>query len=463
MIQLRPYQTEAVTAARNAIERQKNGILSMPTGSGKSLVIAGLATALDANIVVLQPTKEILEQNFAKLYEFGHRDIAIYSASVGMKRRAQVTFATIGTIISNPGLFVDTKVIVVDECHLVNAKTGQYKEFIEHLGVPAIGLTATAYRMVATMKGAVVEAKFLHRTRPRIFDHLGYVVQNDDLHRDGHLVKIAYDARDDYDPYAIALNSTGLNYDDAALAAYNRTHGLCQKVADTIVGNYDKVRHFLNFVASIDESKEIEAVLQKAGVAAAHVDGTTPKRERERILEEFKSGRLKVVTNVGVLTTGFDFPALDGIVLGRPTMSLPLYYQMVGRGVRTSEGKDACRVFDLCGNVERFGKPDEYRIEAAEGDKHRLRCGDGFLTGINFVSGRDLEKQRERRAASNKAASQAAAGADVVITFGKHQGKKLSELPSGYLAWAAENFGAGKWKQAFAAELGRRRKSPEAA
>ena len=461
MIALRPYQDHAVAAAIDAIERKKNGILSMPTGSGKSLVIAGIAKALDANIVVLQPTKEILDQNYSKLYEFGHRDIAIYSASAGTKKRAQVTFATIGTIINNPDLFADTQAIVVDECHLVNAKAGQYKNFIERLGVPAIGLTATPYRMAVTFRGAVVEAKFLHRTKPRIFDHMGYVVQNNDLHRDGYLSKIIYYERDDYDPYAIALNSTGLNYNDAALAAYNRLTGLCKKAVDTIVGNYDACRHFLNFVSSIEESKEIEELLHKSGIAVAHVDGTTPKKERERILAEFKSGRLKVVTNVGVLTTGFDFPALDGIVLARPTMSLPLYYQMVGRGVRQIEGKEACRVFDLCRNVERFGQPDRYRIEAEEGEKYRLRSGDRYLTGVNFISGRDLEKQREKRAATQKAERSAAKTGDAVLPFGKHKGTKLSALPLGYLEWCAENFESGKWKEIFADELARRKTPAE--
>lgn len=445
---LRPYQSAAVSAAASAIEHRRNEVLSMPTGSGKSLVISGISTAMSARVVVLQPTKEILEQNYRKLYEFGYRDMAICSASMGRKERAQVTFATIGTIINRLDDFADTDLVIVDECHLVNAKAGQYRDFIKHLGVPAIGLTATPYRMAASFGGTVVEAKFLHRTRPRVFSQVGHITQNDELHDAGYLAPISYVLNPDYNPYAIALKSTGLNYDERALEAYNLAQGICQKIADAVVSNHDSLRHFLIFVASISESEQVERLLRQAGVSIAHLDGKTPKRERERILEDFQSGRIKAVTNVGVLTTGFDFPALDGIVLGRPTMSLPLYYQMVGRGVRVFEGKQACRVFDLCGNVPRFGEPDKYRIEADDGYKHRLRSGKRYLTGVNFVSGRDLEKQRDYRAKKADTGT---------ITFGKHQGTKIVDAPIGYLEWCVDKFDDGKWKTLFIEELERRK------
>jgi DNA repair protein RadD len=451
--ELRDYQREAVAAGLDAIERGRNGILSMPAGSGKSLVIAGMATAMETNIVVLQPTKEILEQNARKLYEFGHRDMAICSASVGQKRRARVTFATIGTIINRMEWFSDTGLVVVDECHLVNAKAGQYRDFIEAIGKPAIGLTATPYRMATAFGGEVVEAKFLHRTRPRVFNNISYVVQNDELHRTGYLVPIVYEKNEDYDPYQIALKSTGLNYDERALAAYNEEKGICEKVVATVLGALDDARHILVFVAAIAESQAIEEMLARAGVAVAHVDGTTPKAERERILAGFQSGAIRVVTNVGVLTTGFDFPALDVVVLGRPTMSLPLYYQMVGRGVRRSPGKEFCRVFDLCGNVDRFGRPDEYRVEADDGYKFRLRSGERYLTGVNFRNGRDLEKARDKAARRHQALAGATAD---TVTFGKYSGNKVSEVPVDYLAWCVKKFDDGKWKDIFSEELRRR-------
>ena len=425
---LRPYQDEAVDAALAAVQAKKNGIIVMPTGSGKSLVISGIAQRANANIIVLQPTKEILEQNARKLYELGFHNIGIFSASAGAKRPAQVTFATIGTIITKLDRFPDTDIVIVDECHLVNAKGGEYNSLIKHFGKPTIGLTATPYRMAASFQGAVVEAKFLHRTRPRIFNHVSFIVQNDDLHSAGYLSPIEYTENKGYNPYAIALKSTGLNYDERALLAYNKAQGICQKAADVVIGNLDSIRHCLIFVSAISESQQIETILRHAGVSVAHIDGKTPKAERARILTAFKAGQIKVVTNVGVLTTGFDFPALDTVVLARPTMSLPLYYQMVGRGVRCAPGKDTCRVHDLCGNVPRFGHPEEYRIESDGGPKHRLRSGKRYLTGVNFVTGRDLEKRREKRAEQKRKITEG-----VVITFGKHKGTKITDAPTGYL------------------------------
>lgn len=450
---LRQYQNEAVEAGVQAVNAGKNGILSMPTGSGKSLVIAGIATALETELVVLQPTKEILEQNFHKLYDFGHRNIAICSASVGSKRRAQVTFATIGSVINRTGMFSNVSAVIVDECHLVNANNGQYLEFIEALGVPVIGLTATPYRMHACWGGALVQAKFLHRTRPRLFDHVAYIVQNNELHNDGYLCPINYVQDKSYDPYAIALKSTGLNYDEEALANYNRAKGICQQAVEVVVSNYDRIKHFLVFATSIEESKIIEDLLQKSGIDAAHVDGKTNKAKRENILADFKYGRTRVVVNVGVLTTGFDFPALDGIVLARPTMSLPLYYQMVGRGVRMHEGKEGCHVFDLCGNVDRFGRPEEYRIEAPNGKLHRLRSGDKFLTGINFVDGQDVETGEYKPAESKQKVNSGMLSRASLVPFGKYKGKRLSDLPTSYLLWCRENFGAGKVRDSFCAEL----------
>lgn len=448
---LRGYQNEAVEAGCEIFRLGKNGILSMPTGSGKSLVIAGIATALKGDIVVLQPTKEILEQNFNKLYEFGHRNMAIFSASIGSKRRAQVTFATIGSIITRTSQFSNTSVIIVDECHLVNANQGQYLEFINKLGVPVVGLTATPYRMNAGFGGSVVQAKFLHRTRPRIFDHIAHITQNDDLHNQGYLCQINYVLDKDYDPYAIALKSTGLNYDERALANYQSAKHICQKAAEVVIAHHDRVNHFLVFASSVEESKTIEDILKKSGISASHVDGKTKKGDRESIISDFKYGRTRVVVNVGVLTTGFDFPALDGIVLARPTMSLPLFYQMVGRGVRENEGKECCRIFDLCGNVERFGKPEEYRIETPNGRLHRLKSGEKYLTGVNFVDGRDLEKSGYR--GEQNQPNNGTLARTSLVPFGKYKGKRLSDLPTDYLKWCQENFGAGKIRDSFCAEL----------
>ncbi len=450
--QLRPYQQLAVDAAIKTIEQQKNGIIVAPSGSGKSLLIASLATQLNCHMIVLQPSKEILGQNFAKLYEFGCRDMDIFSASCGRKQRARVTLATIGSIMNRLSVFTNrTDLVVIDECHLAGAKQGQYKELIAAIEKPVIGLTATPYRMHAHDMGSVIEAKFLHRTRPRIFSEICHITQSTDLHRDGWLASIKYETDDDYDPRKIALKSTGLNYDEQALAQYHHVKNICRKAADTVIFNRE-ITHFLIFAASIQESKTITGMLLNRGITAAHIDGTTPATERRQTLLDFQAGRVRAVSNMQVMTTGYDFPALDGIILARPTMSLPLHYQMIGRGVRTAPKKLACNVFDLCGNVERFGRPDEYHIESCDNGLHRLRSGDQYLTGINFRTGRDLEKRRLKRSETKATALTPLS----IVTFGKYNGIPLEEIPVSYMHWCTTTFDDGKWKAAFLGEIQRR-------
>ncbi len=119
---LRKYQKSAVDAAINSFKTKKNGILVLPTGSGKSLIVADVVGKMGGRTIVLQPTKEILEQNKGKVEAFGHTNIGVYSASAGRKDVGDVTFATIGSVVRKPELFADFDRIIVDECHGVNSK-----------------------------------------------------------------------------------------------------------------------------------------------------------------------------------------------------------------------------------------------------------------------------------------------------------------------------------------------------
>jgi DNA repair protein RadD len=143
-------------------------------------------------------------------------------------------------------------------------------------------------------------------------------------------------------------------------------------------------RGVLVFTRFIDEADELKEKLRVKGVKADIVTGTTPKREREDILAKFKIGLLKVVVNVGTLTTGFDYPELDTIILGRPTKSLALYYQMVGRAIRPYKGKDAW-IVDLGGSYKFFGRVDELKIECPPGTSRWVVTSRGRpLTNVNF-------------------------------------------------------------------------------
>ena len=344
MYKLRPYQQEASDAAVKFFSdkgsAKHNGILILPTGAGKSLVLADIASKIDEPLIVLQPSKEILQQNFAKLQSYGVLDCSIYSASLNRKEISRITFAMIGSLMNHVDEFDNFHKILIDECHLVNPREGQYKEFIERVeDRQVIGLTATPYRLAQTIDPKTINSKwkkygsilkFLTRTRPRIFDQVLYLCQIKTLLEAGYLAKLRYFDVPALEMKRVKLNSTGADYDEKSLKREMERVGMFHYTLDVIKRvmrpKDGSLRNgILVFVRFIEDAERIAEELM--GFCEV-VTGTTPKKEREEILERFKSGETEVVVNVGVLTTGFDFPALDTIILARPTMSLALYYQM---------------------------------------------------------------------------------------------------------------------------------------
>lgn len=337
--------------------------------SGKSLVIADIASRLEGPLLVFQPSKEILQQNFAKLQSYGIFDCGCYSASVGCKDINRITFATIGSVMNHMSDFDCFKNIIIDECHYVNSKAGQYKEFIEAKNRQVVGLTATPYRLDRAEGGSIL--KFLTRVRPRIFSKVIYCCQIGELLSKGYLADLHYYDLTTLDLRRVRSNSTGADYDERSLLAEYERSGFYDKLSNTVVkvlqpksGIHRK--GVLVFTAFTREARQLVDKLQSLGVNAAIVTGETPKKEREAILEGFKKREIKVVANVGVLTTGFDYPALDTVVLARPTKSLGLYYQMVGRAIRPFEGKDGW-IVDLSGNYSRFGNVADLFISRPPG------------------------------------------------------------------------------------------------
>lgn len=397
---LRQYQKDAVAAGLACLKTGKRGILVLPTGSGKSLVIASIAEELGGRTIILQPTKEILEQNKDKMMSFGYRDIGIYSASFNKRQVKQITFATIGSVVRKKHLFEQFDRIIVDECHLVNSKKGMYENFINTLKLSVIGLTATPYRLKSYCDmwtgERVAESRILTRTRPRIFNKFAHITQAKDLFQQKYLCGIKYECHNDYNTEQIRSNSTMQGYDEKSLRTYNTKHQIPQKIIAAVATAKEK--HILVFTQFCNETTQVLAGLKDLGITCAEVSAKTKKKERNCIIKNFKLGIIRCVTNVGVLTTGFDFPALDCIVIGRPTKSVSLYYQMTGRGVRVYPNKECCKMIDLCDNVNRFGKIENFEIYDSNGNEMwRLKSNMGNLTGVDITTKRNLEKVKYRK------------------------------------------------------------------
>lgn len=399
MYTLRDYQQGASDAAVNFFKSKnnRNGLLVLPTGSGKSLVIADIANRLDGNVLVFQPSKEILEQNFAKLCSYGVMDCSIYSASFNKKEIRRITFATIGSVANHMEDFDHFKYVIVDEAHFTNAQGGMYKDFFDKSDRRILGLTATPYRLYSAMVSIDEDGKynpeyeaqnrcilkFLTRTRPRIFHDVLFQVDISTLLSRGYLAKLQYFDMSVVDQRNVRRNSTGKDFDDASLENEFERVNLKDYLV-SIVKRLQKPKNgiprkgILVFTKFLEESEYLCNHID----GCVMVSGETKKKDMERILEQFKNGEIKVVTNCGVLTTGFDYPELDTVVIARPTMSLALYYQIVGRILRPHPSKESGWVVDLCGNISRFGrvedlhlierKPGEYYIQGVANGATKL-------------------------------------------------------------------------------------------
>lgn len=380
----REYQVEAIDAAVTFFKSKEkyNALEILPTGSGKSVVIANIAKQLEGKTIVFQPSKEILEQNFMKFISYGFR-AGIYSASAGHKHIDHITFATIGSVIKKVHLFRDVKHIIIDECHLVNAKDGMYRDFIKALpDAKVLGLTATPYRLSTDFEGA--QLKFLNRTSPRIFNKVLYYIQNKTLFDAGHLAPLEYYSFDVVDRSKLKINSSGTDFTDASLKDYYKQIDMPSKTIEYANRLLVKRKNLLVFCSLISEAQTVSAGIPGSVV----LTGDTDAKERERILTQFKRGVIRCVLNVGVLTTGFDYPALEAVLIARSTMSLALYYQIVGRVMRPFTLEDGTKkvgwVVDLGGNVTLFGKIETMKIQTNEKGLFAVWNNGRPLTNVAF-------------------------------------------------------------------------------
>ena len=376
----RPYQTEAINAGISFFHEKKqgNGIVILPTGAGKSIVIANIAAGLTGKTLVFQPSKEILEQNYKKYTSYGYR-AGIYSASAGVKFLDNVTFATIGSVARKHHLFRQFNNIIVDECHLCNANQGQYNDFFDYMShAKVLGLTATPYRLASGGEGA--ELRFITRTSPRIFNKVIYYVQNNVLFDAGHLAKLEYFPVDLVDRTRLQMNSSGTDFTESSVRSYYRAIDMPRKTGEYANRILAKRKNLLVFCTLLEEARTVCDMI----AGAVMLSGDTPAGEREKMLRDFTSGRIRCVVNVGVLTTGFDYPELEAVLIARSTMSMSLYYQMVGRVMRPHKNKLSGWVVDMGGNIKMFGEIETMKIERDERGLYFITNNGKQLTNVPF-------------------------------------------------------------------------------
>ncbi|EMR35392.1 DEAD/DEAH box helicase [Vibrio harveyi] len=366
MYTLRPYQADSVKAVIHYFRKHTTpAVIVLPTGAGKSLVIAELARLAKGRVLVLAHVKELVEQNHAKYEGYGLKG-SIFSAGLGRKETdQQVVFASVQSVVRNLDSFKNQfSLLVIDECHRVpDEKTSSYQKVITHLrelnpGIKVLGLTATPYRLGMGWiyqyhtRGQVrtEESRFF---RDCIFE-----------------LPIRYLLDENFLTPARMMDAPVLSYDFSQLKPANtgrykeaemdmvidKAKRATPQIVEQITQYAKERKGVMVFAATVRHAQEIHGLLPEGETAI--VIGDTPTPERDAIIQSFKNREIKYLVNVSVLTTGFDAPHVDLIAILRPTESVSLYQQIVGRGLRLSEGKSECLVLDYAGNSYDLYQPE---------------------------------------------------------------------------------------------------------
>ncbi|WP_062570048.1 DEAD/DEAH box helicase [Pseudoalteromonas arabiensis] len=355
---LRPYQQEAVDRTVAHFRKTNDAaLIVLPTGAGKSLVIAELARIARQKILVLAHVKELVEQNAQKYASFGFK-ASIFSAGLKQKSLSeQVTFASVQSLARNTAQLDEAySLLIIDECHRVSGDDkSQYGQVISALKkqnsqLKVLGLTATPFRMGM---GWVYHHHYHGFVRGEqsapfkkcIFElPLRYMIKHGYL-TPPHEIDAAISH---YDFASLPSDSFG-RYSVENMNALLKDSTRATKAIIKQVIDYSENRHgVMIFAATVMHAKEIVGYLPAEQTAL--ITGETDNNERDQIITLFKQKQLKFLVNVSVLTTGFDAPHVDYIAILRPTESVSLYQQIVGRGLRLSEGKKDCLVIDYAGN-----------------------------------------------------------------------------------------------------------------
>ena len=380
MIELRPYQQDVVSKIMWAKDLTGNDVITVAQGGGKSVIIAEIAHRLGKPVLVVCPNKEILEQNIDKMTHLMPRtEIGVFSASMKEKTIKSITFGTIQSMYKHPELFTGFDVVIYDECDLHNPKNldGMSTTLFKQAGIKKVfGFTGTPFRQdhyyerwgtQKWMVRTVTTTKMIARMRPFFWSRMLCVINTQELLDLGYLSPITYHDVKLIDHEEIKTNKSQSDFDMEDFES--KIESKYQGIANYIIKLPHKGK--LVFASSIEQAKALQMLVEGSVV----VTSETNRKEREKAVEDLKAGRISVVFNVGIFTVGFDYPELDCLVLLRPTRSLRLHCQILGRVSRIAPGKECGHVYDLVSNVRNLGKLNEIQIKKDDTGKWNVMGG----------------------------------------------------------------------------------------
>jgi DNA repair protein RadD len=366
-IQLRDYQQEAVAATIDHFRRSNDpAVIVLPTGAGKSLVIAELARLARRRILVLAHVKELVEQNHSKYLAYG-LDASIFAAGLNRKENhTQVVFGSVQSVARNLDQFADEfSLVIIDECHRVSLdENSEYQTILASLRqynpeLKVLGLTATPYRLDS---GWIYQQHLPDKHQQTqdvtafsccIYElPLRYMIDNDFLTPIEWLdAPVAF-----YDFEQLRPGPQGSFREEDVNRVLKSAKRATARITQQIIEQALERQGVMIFAASVAHAKEIISYLPPE--SSAIITGAMNQRARDSVVQAFKKQQIKFLVNVSVLTTGFDAPHVDLIAVLRPTESVGLYQQIIGRGLRLSPDKQNCLVLEYAGNSHDLFRPE---------------------------------------------------------------------------------------------------------
>ena len=354
MVQLRLYQKQKIQEIYEAWQNHRSVMLQMPTGTGKTVLFNQIVKdelAKNSKVLIIAHRKELIDQNVSRLWNDFRIQAGTITANGQYDLSIPVQVAMIQTLSKRnkqENLGFNPSTVIVDEAHHVPAKS--YRELWEtYPDAKFLGVTATPIRL----NGEGFKD---------LFDTLIVSKSIKEFIEDGYLAKLKYIGRPPLLPKLdlsdIAI--IGGDYDSEQLS-----EKMCEEaVMANLIKSYldhSKGKKMIVFAVTTKHSESIAERYQSIGFAAAHIDSDTPQKERNEIINKFRSGEIRILSNVGIISEGFDVPDCEVVQLARPTKSLVMYLQQVGRCMRPSRSKPYSIVLDNVGLYDEFGSPKDHR------------------------------------------------------------------------------------------------------
>ena len=369
MIKLRHYQQSAIDGLyKYFMHEDGSPLVVMPTGTGKAFTIcAFIQKAIteypSTRILNLTHVKELIEQNYESMIKlWWDAPAGIYSAGLNSRDlKSQIIFGGIQSIYKRAAELGKVDLIIVDEAHTMSRNNNSmYGRFIDEVkilnpSVKLIGFTATPYRLQCGM---------LHEGDDRLFHGIAYDYSIKAAIDEGYLCEVRTKQTETVLDVS-GVKKVGGEFQEKSLQAAIDVDETTQAAVAEIVKLGEDRGSWIVFCAGVSHAEHVRDAIRAHDISCETITGSTPDNQRQAILRAFKAGKIRAVTNVGVLTTGFDAPGTDLVAALRPTQSPGLWVQMLGRGMRIAEGKEDCLVLDFAGNTLRHGPID--KIETKDG------------------------------------------------------------------------------------------------